>query len=294
MKTNQTIVVGVDYSEPSKNALKEAARIANATDSRLVCVNVIDKQVIDFWHQERNYDNKAIVDHALTGIEELVRQTIGDAHDLRVEVIIGSPYLGLTEIVIEEKADLLVLGANGCDGNTPQRVGIVASKCVRKVPCDVMLIKQAHDLPFKSLMVCMDFSETSVLAAHKACRLAVLDGAHVHLVHVYRKNPFGEGQFSSFQAPEVSEQEIVDKYQMRLTELTVSLKSAYPTVEISSILKAYMSVAKGLSVEIQEVNADMVFVGTRGESRFKDLVVGTTAERILHDSSCSVCSVKPV
>ena len=41
------------------------------------------------------------------------------------------------------------------------------------------------------------------------------------------------------------------------------------------------------------VNADLVAVGTRGQSNLRDVVLGSTAEKILRDSVCAVLAAKP-
>ena len=41
------------------------------------------------------------------------------------------------------------------------------------------------------------------------------------------------------------------------------------------------------------VNADVVAVGTRGRSNLRDVVLGSTAEKVLRDSVCAVLAVKP-
>ena len=291
MKKNNTIVVGVDYSIPSKNALKEAARQANALDCRLVCVHILDKSVVDFWHGE-GYDNKSIVDNALIGVEEMVRSSIGSAHDLRVAVFLGNPVQELLNVIEEEKPQLVILGANGYDGTNINTIGPVATKVVRKSQCNVMLIKREHDMPFNSIMVCVDFSDSSVEAAHDACKIAGIDKAEVHLVHVYLNNPFGLGQLGSFQLPETSEQEIIDAQQAKLDELSNQLAATYPDITISSLLKSDLSVSHGLLTEIESSNVDLVMIGAYGKYRFKDILIGTTAERLLNNSSSSICAVK--
>jgi nucleotide-binding universal stress UspA family protein len=41
------------------------------------------------------------------------------------------------------------------------------------------------------------------------------------------------------------------------------------------------------------LNADLVAVGTRGQSNLRDLVVGSTAEKVLRDGVCGVLAAKP-
>ncbi len=54
-----------------------------------------------------------------------------------------------------------------------------------------------------------------------------------------------------------------------------------------------MRVSYGINEQIDEVNADLVVLGTRGRTGLSVFLLGTTAERIIHDSQCSVYTVKP-
>lgn len=293
MKPIETILVCVDYSEPSKAALREAARLANARSARLVCLHVIDREVIKIFEDSPDFDKENMMDMTYQGLTGFIREVIGDAHNLHAEVCIGNPYQEVIRVVHSENPTLLILGENGYTSGRANRVGVLATKCVRRAPVEVMLVKRGQELPFRSIVACVDFSENSVRAARKACEIAKMDGAHVHLVHVYRSNLFGVGQFGSFQLPEFPEQEIISQHQMKLTELTISLAKDFPEVEISSILHSYMSASHGIKEELEKVNADLAVLGTNGASGITGMLLGTTAERLLHDSPCSVLTVKP-
>ena len=47
MKALRSVLVGIDYSEPSDNALREAARIAAWDGADLVALNVLDEHILD-------------------------------------------------------------------------------------------------------------------------------------------------------------------------------------------------------------------------------------------------------
>jgi hypothetical protein len=43
----------------------------------------------------------------------------------------------------------------------------------------------------------------------------------------------------------------------------------------------------------QGVGADLIVLGTRGRTNLRDLLLGSTAEKVLRDSVCSVLAVHP-
>lgn len=49
----------------------------------------------------------------------------------------------------------------------------------------------------------------------------------------------------------------------------------------------------GIVDHAQEVRADLIVLGTRGRTNLRDVVQGTTAEKVLRESSCWVLAVKP-
>ena len=59
MKDITSIVVGIDYSENSANALREASRIANWNDASLVCLHVLDEEVIEVFREQGEFDEAA-------------------------------------------------------------------------------------------------------------------------------------------------------------------------------------------------------------------------------------------
>ncbi len=77
-----------------------------------------------------------------------------------VLVDVGSPIDCVLRRVRELKADLLVLGVNG-SSMIPMGAGTLATKCLRKVPAKVMLVRERQSGPFRRIVACVDFSEQS-------------------------------------------------------------------------------------------------------------------------------------
>ncbi len=133
------IVVGVDGSDASKDALRWAARQAEQTGARL--------QVVMTWHippvayqagfpDGFNYadDTRRVLDETIT------------------EVLKGFPSLDLTSQIIEghpapvllhaaDGAELLVVGSRGHGAFTGMLLGSVSEHCVSHAPCPVVVVR---------------------------------------------------------------------------------------------------------------------------------------------------------
>ena len=69
--------------------------------------------------------------------------------------------------------------------------------------------------------------------------------------------------------------------------------SKYPGLEVHAKVFPYSGYRSGVLEFAALVNADLVAVGTRGRSNLRDLVLGSTAEKVLRDSVCAVLAAKP-
>lgn len=106
------------------------------------------------------------------------------AQSIPFDVTINNRTARITRAAQEHKADMLVLGAFG---ERPVDVGLgtMATACVRNASSDVLLVRDTHTGPFKTVVVGLDFSETSALALKRAAELALLDKAELRVFHVF-------------------------------------------------------------------------------------------------------------
>jgi nucleotide-binding universal stress UspA family protein len=136
------IVVGVDDSEGSKNALRWAARQAEFTGATLEVVTGWDYPAffgfapaipddIDFSHAAELAQNQTLDD--VFGADRPAR--------LETRVVSGHPALVLVEA--SEGADLLVVGSRGYGGFADAMLGSVSTYCVHHAHCPVTVIRPA-------------------------------------------------------------------------------------------------------------------------------------------------------
>jgi len=140
------IVVGVDGSEGSKNALRWAARQASLTGAAL--------EAVIGWEYPAFYGWAAAIPDDLD-YDKLAGHALGAAVDevfgrdrpawLRTRVMCRHPALALVEA--SEGAQLLVVGSRGHGALADMLLGSVSTYCVHHAHCPVTVIRPAGGAP---------------------------------------------------------------------------------------------------------------------------------------------------
>lgn len=295
MSDQPTILVGIDYSDQSKNALLAASRMANSSSLPLVCYHVLNKEVIS---QVRNMDAETeagIINFAEEKIASFIREIIGTAREITVEVALGNSFKVTLEQIEKHHARTLVLGSGGYSSEEGHHVGALASRCIRKAPVEVLLVRNYQDHPFESIVACVDFSENSDRAVHRAAELASQDKSRLKLIHVFQPPAYAETEMGWLGPafPVVPEQDIQQNLKEKLEKLASSLKEEYDLPQIDCEVIASHSIHRGIWQSLKEMEADLVVLGTRGRTGFKSLLLGTTAEGLINHTPCSALTLKP-
>jgi nucleotide-binding universal stress UspA family protein len=125
--------------------------------------------------------------------------------------------------------------------------------------------------------------------------LALRENASIEAVHVF----FGPWNRLHYRAPtiEVSpeyQQEYRRALEQRLREFVEQCVGAQCQVPITPrLISDYSSTGYGLIRYLDESHSDLVVVGTHGRRGLQRLILGSTAERVLHEACCGVMVVKP-
>ena len=78
-----------------------------------------------------------------------------------------------------------------------------------------------------------------------------------------------------------------------LVEFLQTQESALRGLDPKPVLLERSNAAFAIASHLRDSGSDLVVLGTRGRTGMKALLLGTTAERVLHESPCSVLAVKP-
>lgn len=296
MSRPRSIVIGVDFSGCSASALRQAARIARQERARLEAVHVIAEDVVGELESVLGGEPGTVRHGLIQDAEREWQRFISDipeAHVATLRVEIDHPVAALLRRAAELHAELLVLGVFGVSGHE-RGAGTVATACVRKAASPVLLVHESHGGPFRSVVACVDFSAISLQAAERAARIALQDGASLHVLHVFDP-PW---QRLHYRAP--TPQATPDFHRQFCAGLRGRLESFCQPVSgalAQSVAQYHVfehaGHGDGITEFVEEHGVDLAVLGTRGRANLRYLVWGRTAERVVRNAPCSVLVVRP-
>jgi nucleotide-binding universal stress UspA family protein len=141
--------------------------------------------------------------------------------------------------------------------------------------------------PPKNILVPIDFSEQSEMAATAACALAAKTGATVHFLHAYLIPVESVGL-----AHTVSQ----DYVRQFVAESTAQLQELAGKLCPGAILGPFQVVSgdpRGVIVaKAEELHAELIVMGTHGRRGLSRALMGSVAESVAHTAHCSVLVVR--
>ncbi|MGA2786074.1 MAG: universal stress protein [Verrucomicrobiota bacterium] len=133
------ILVPIDFSEYSVNALRHAAGLAAKDQAHLTLLNVVDEPVsfrsLDLPRQQRGRRQE----HAQQ-LQELARRELGPNLAAGIVICDGNPSREITRVAARQHADLIVLGRHERHGLRRWFHGHTASRIIHNASCPVMVL----------------------------------------------------------------------------------------------------------------------------------------------------------
>ena len=141
--SNGRIVVGVDGSDASKDALAWAAHQAELTGASLQAVMVWHVPTVAYGAPLALPTEYDFEPQARRTLDETIRQVLGDDPMIKVSALVveGHPAPELLEATAG--AELLVVGSRGHGAFTGMLIGSVSEHCVTHAPCPVVVVRHS-------------------------------------------------------------------------------------------------------------------------------------------------------
>lgn len=146
----------------------------------------------------------------------------------------------------------------------------------------------------KKILVPTDFSKISVNALEVAVEIAKKSNSEITLLHVVEEA--GEGSFSiagewqtgSNWSDKLFTLKLLEKAKGQLEKLV--LDPRFSSVKVNGELRLG-NPFHGMRTIIVEQKVDLVVMGTRGRSKFEEMVIGSNTERVVRHAKCPVLSI---
>ena len=141
---------------------------------------------------------------------------------------------------------------------------------------------------YRNVLFATDFSTGAREAAGHAAALASAEGATLHLLHVIEEFSYWE----SFNLKHFPSQDVLEELERNAR---IALEDLAKDAELGPGVQTYVREGKPF-VEIiraaRELEADVLVVGSHGQSGLSETLFGSTAERVVRKAPCAVLVVR--
>ncbi|EMA42612.1 universal stress protein [Halobiforma nitratireducens] len=147
------VLVAVDGSDASENALAHAIDVAEAMDGTVTAVHTIDPSVFDVGGSDpiasaSDADERLILEsvedaeqRGLDVLEEAVDLASEHGSDVGTELLYGDPVEEIAAFADDEGFDAIFVGHRGRSGRTELLVGSVAKQLVERATVPVTVVR---------------------------------------------------------------------------------------------------------------------------------------------------------
>ncbi|MCW0213395.1 MAG: universal stress protein [Pseudonocardia sp.] len=285
------IVVGVDDSEPARDAVRWAAAEAARVHAPLRLVSSLvlpsahhlGNPGMGTTYQLRMTEAAHAVLNAAVGLAE--RTAPGVA--VESELLTGFP----DQVLLDEsrRASLVVVGSRGLGGFTGLLLGSVAVALASRGTCPVVVVRGTSvptELPdARPVVVGVDGSPTSEAALAFAFDAASRRGVPLVAVHTWL-----DDMLDPTLAPVIDWTTIETDERALLGERLAGWGAKFPDVEVRRLV---VRDRPARTLVDESVGAQLVVVGSRGRGGMRGLVMGSVAQAVLRHSHCPVAVARP-
>jgi universal stress protein A len=137
------ILVPLDFSESSRQALRYAVAFASHFQASLMLLHVVEFNYVgsDFNLVETSQIESDLREGAEERLEEWLNQETSEAVPMQTSVKMGRPYHEIVEIARSEEIDLILIATHGHSSLAHVLLGSTVERVVRYAPCPVLIVR---------------------------------------------------------------------------------------------------------------------------------------------------------
>lgn len=140
--TLKRILVPVDFSEPSINAVPYALAFAKQFKAQLVLVHIVEQVVYPGDWMIPPFPTGDFASESREQLMAKLRSTCTEkAGKVTPIVRFGRAWQEIIEVAREQKCDMIIMATHGYTGLRHVLLGSVAEKIVRHAPCPVLTVR---------------------------------------------------------------------------------------------------------------------------------------------------------
>ena len=285
---NDRIVVGVDGSGPSDEAVVWAAKAAEREHRELHLYSMYQLHSAAYAVAPVPQD---VIDRVRTDAEALVRDAADKARaaapEIEITASVADSRPAVALIDASKTASMVVVGSRGLGGASGLLLGSVGAELASNAYSPVAIVRGAADATEGPVVVGVDGSKLSQNAVAEAFRQASFRNAKLVAVQTWSDLP--DSVFAGYGLDESVLQSEIDEARESLGERLAGYSEQYPDVVVERVVSPAGPVEQLLE---SSKNAQLLVVGSRGRGGFAGLLLGSTSQALLHKATVPLMVVR--
>ncbi len=296
------ILVSVDGSSRDHYVVQQALHVAGHQPERLTFIRVVEPIPEQIGWLAEGYPppvdlQQMHMEQAQTEMQGLFNQFQLDNAQSGCIVAQGQTYIEIIRQVLRGGHDLVIRAG---DASHPFAKTIFGSTCrqlMRKCPVPVLAVKPLGDQRYRRVLAALGppHSREETLnpdILRKAHELARLDGADLHIAHVWQPEAFPQLPTWSEELRRQMADWTAQQEQARRAWLEQVVAQAGLAAEAKThFLHGEPSLT--LSELVESAQMDLVVMGTVARTGIEGFLIGNTAEKLLQEIHSAILALKP-
>ncbi len=265
------MLVPVDFSEISLNALDHAAQVAKHFDNNLVILYILEEHLLSslFTFGHYNEKQKMAEEKFLPQLKELATN-IKDKYKVECnpEIRVGRIYKTIVETAIEHSCDCIIMGTHGASG-VERIIGSNSSKVINYSTIPVIVLKtNKNPNAYKNIVFPLDLSTESKQKVKWAIHLGKSYKSTIHILTYKVRDEFLNNKMSA---------------NLQQTENLLAQNGIPFTVKI--VDETGSDFAEETLKFAEYSQADLIMIMTQSEDKaISEYIIETYAQRIVNSS----------
>lgn len=299
MNTVISPLAATDLSAPSRHAAQRAAMLARHSGGKLALLHVLEKDALLELRQLFAPNAEALEQTLRAQAEQALAQLAtevgaaqpGAAALLPVDchLLEGSVLSTIAEQAEALGCNLVVVGARGAGFMRHWLLGATAERLLRKTLQPVLVVKQAPQLGYRTVLVPVDFSHWSLRAI--ALARSIAPQAALVLLHACEIPFEGKMRFAGIEEGTIQQHRLNIRREAlaRLDELA---HDAGLTPAQWQPLVAFANAPDLILEQEEEQGADLIVLGKHGSGMTEELLLGSVTKHVLGQARSDVLVVR--
>ena len=279
MAKYRKILVAIDGSESSKNALKQAIKLANDEKCWITVVSVVPPYEGELELVGVKNIRAAIRKPCEDALSEAEKLAETERRSIKTVCEEGEVYERIVDLADAENCGIIVMGKRSKSRFERSLIGSVTARVIGHSQRDVLIVPEGTSIGWKNILLTTDGSRYSEAAAEKAIDFAKSYGGELIVVSVVDVPPEYYAE-----APKAVE-DLIKKAKGFVGNVKEKAEASNITAETfvgeGDAYKVITDLAK-------KQKADVIFMGSHGRTGIKRLLMGSVAGGAIGHAPCPV------